>query len=358
MKNAPMPTQTVPAHMVVIRLGALGDAALVTGVLERWHTELGTRFSVITRSGFAPLFEGLESVETVIPLTPEQLRGTGQIRLFGELARRFQGQPLADLHGNLRTRLLSLLWRGPVWRYPKMGLTRRIFLLSGGKVGGSALLTCNVPQRYAAALAPLCPACLDWTAEELVPVLRVDEESDRWAAHILQSFCSAVRASSPERPVIALHPFATHAAKAWPVGYWQELARQLSQNGVPHMWIGQGGDFVPPQNPLSLNLVNSTSLRQLMALLARVGLLISGDSGPVHLATGVKTSVLALFGPTGREWGFFPSGVKDTVLQIPLDCRPCSLHGKRRKDCERTCMKALTPEKVLEAVFTLCPPGT
>lgn len=67
----------------------------------------------------------------VVGLKTDDLRGERQRRLFRALAARFRDVPLVDLHGTLRTRLLSLFWKGTVYRYPKYALTRRLFLLSG-----------------------------------------------------------------------------------------------------------------------------------------------------------------------------------------------------------------------------------
>ena len=56
----------------------------------------------------------------------------------------------------------------------------------------------------------------------------------------------------------------------------------------------------------------------------------SGDTGVMHMATGVGTPVVALFGPTVEQFGFFPYRAKATVLQRDLDCRPCSPMGGPR----------------------------
>jgi ADP-heptose:LPS heptosyltransferase len=68
----------------------------------------------------------------------------------------------------------------------------------------------------------------------------------------------------------------------------------------------------------------------------------------MHLASAVDLPVLALFGPTTREWGFYPAGERDKVLELNLPCRPCSLHGARgnAKDC--LCMRGIRPEEVFE----------
>ena len=347
------------SHMVMIRLSALGDVALTTGVLLHWQKALSLSFTVLTRESFVSLFEHHPAVREVVGLKPDDLHGRHQYRLFLKLASRFRGVPLVDLHGSLRTRLLSALWKGPVHRYPKYGVTRCLFLLSGGRMGRSPLLARNVPQRYAAAL---CSQRLD--SKELCPCFVLTEEEKAWSLNILSSL------THHGRPVVALHPFAMHPAKTWPAEYWRELSLRLTRQGIAHFWIGRGDASAftassgsstistraslaaksphAPISSLSLDMTNRTDLRQLIALLARADVLISGDSGPMHLASGLATPVLALFGPTCREWGFFPAGECDCVLQASVACRPCSLHGKTGTTCGQKCMRALTPELVEE----------
>lgn len=350
--------------MVMVRLSALGDVALTTGVLLRWQETLGLSFTVLTRESFAPLFDCHPAVRDVVALKPDDLRGERQYRLFRRLAASFRNVPLLDLHGTLRTRVLGALWKGPVYRYPKYALTRRLFLLSGGRMGRAPLLARNVPQRYAAALAPLYSQ--SFGAEELRPFFTLREDEKFWSLDALSPLLAR-----QSRPLVALHPFATHPAKAWPAGYWRELSLLLAGLDIAHFWIGRGdaSAFAPPQaspsakpshtqrSPLSLDFTNRTDLRQLIALLAQADALITGDSGPMHLACGLSTPVLALFGPTCREWGFFPAGERDRVLQSSVPCRPCSLHGKTGTACGRDCMRALTPNLVAEKLCEIVRPS-
>ena len=62
-------------------------------------------------------------------------------------------------------------------------------------------------------------------------------------------------------------------------------------------------------------------------MLKRAAALISGDTGVMHMATGVGTPVVALFGPTVRQFGFFPYNAHASVVERNLGCRPCSSHG-------------------------------
>jgi heptosyltransferase-2 len=67
----------------------------------------------------------------------------------------------------------------------------------------------------------------------------------------------------------------------------------------------------------------------------------------MHMATGVGTPVVALFGPTVRQFGFFPYRSPSAVVELDLPCRPCSAHGTRRCPLgHHRCLRAMLPELV------------
>jgi len=79
-------------------------------------------------------------------------------------------------------------------------------------------------------------------------------------------------------------------------------------------------------------------------------LFVTNDSGPMHLAAAAGVPVVAIFGATSRELGFFPYGNGHRVVEAELACRPCGLHGGR--DCPEghfLCMKLVTVPQVLDA---------
>lgn len=337
---------------VVYRLGAMGDVALTTGVLRHWGEVLGGRFTVVTRRANAPLFAGHPFVEEVVGLEPAQLSGAAWARTCATLARAHRGKGLADLHGTPRSAVLRRLWRlgggGPVRGYRKMSLERRLYLRFGLAWARARLLEHNVPQRYALALEPQAPP-----RAKLAPHIRLNE-AERAAARerLAPLFLEAPQA---DRPLLAaLHPFATHAAKSWPDAHWRELAAGLRGSGASCFFVGrgEGGDH---GGAGVLDFVNATELRETCALLAEADLLVTADSGPMHLAAAVGTPVLALFGPTDPAWGFYPEGPRDRVLTAEADCRPCSLHGKKACDEEVSCMERIRPEDVLTALWAYAP---
>lgn len=335
----------MPKHWLVLRLSALGDVVLTTGVLAYWERRFALRFSVLTKETFAPVFAGHPAVDQVLGLDAAALRPAALFPWFRNLAEQHGDWGLVDLHGTLRSRLLSALWKGPVLRYPKYSIARRSFLASRGKFGRDRLLSASVTQRYALAMEESPPP-----AKELIPrIYLTASERAAGAARV-----NALGLPSGKR-VVALHPYATYARKAWPVEHWRALAALLDKAGVSWVVVGRGQPLFPGDGR---DLTNGSGLRESCAILAACSVLITGDSGPMHLAAAVDTPVLALFGPTTQEWGFFPAGAHDVVLQRELACRPCSLHGDKACPREGECLRSIEPLDVLAQVLaTIQRPG-
>jgi heptosyltransferase-2 len=90
------------------------------------------------------------------------------------------------------------------------------------------------------------------------------------------------------------------------------------------------------------------------ALLERCALLVTNDTGVMHMASGLNVPVVAVFGPTTRHFGFFPFRSRAAVLENDLPCRPCSFHGTER--CPEThfnCMRTITVEEAVSAAERL-----
>lgn len=330
-KNEPLPKE-----WVVFRLGHLGDVVLTTGVLTALGESHGWTFRVVTKQPWAGVFTHNPHVREILALEEKELKSDSYRAWCRRLAATCKGEGLLDLHGNLRSRLLSLFWQGPVLRYPKMGLQRRLFLLSGKRLYKDRLRSTTVAQRYYMAVeSPPPPASL------LLPRIWLSEtEKTEGRKRLASIFSGSV---SP----IALHPYATHSLKSWPEEHWRSLAGIFDARGIPWLVIGKGSPLFPGKPN---DLTNRTGLRESCALLSYCRALVSGDSGPMHLGTAMGAPVIALFGPTTREWGFFPAGPHDRVLELTLSCRPCSLHGGTQCPNNGDCLTALRPEEVISAI--------
>jgi ADP-heptose:LPS heptosyltransferase len=96
----------------------------------------------------------------------------------------------------------------------------------------------------------------------------------------------------------------------------------------------------------ALTVTGVTDPLKLAALLKRLDLLVSNDTGPMHLAAAVDTAVVTLFGPTNPD-RTGPYGEKHTVIRAAVNCSPCY---RRRCDRDELCMSTISVEKVKEAV--------
>lgn len=334
--------ESLPRKWLLVRLSSLGDVVLTTGPLRYLHEKYGWTFAVLTRPAFAPVFENNPFVEDIITPGKSQLKLSRNITFFRKTATTHLGWGLLDLHISLRSRLLSFFWRGPILRYPKYTKERRDFLRERSPELSALLRATSVTQRYALAVEDSAPP-----RAELLPEIYLTA-AEREAA---SSRLKGITGSRPGVSPVALHPFATHTRKTWPRDYWLELGERLSAQGLAWFVVGQGEPLLPG-DPRDFS--NRTSLRELAALLAESSLLVTGDSGPMHLASAAGTPVLGLFGPTTAEWGFYPSGPQDRVMELPLDCRPCSLHGAQKGKgdlCDGRCLTGITPEHVANAVL-------
>ena len=155
--------------------------------------------------------------------------------------------------------------------------------------------------------------------------------------------------------VVALNVGASSVLKQWPTEHWVALATRLLENGMNIVFVGDRHDSeivgaIKPLLPSGSGVVDAsgrTTLRQLASVLQACDLLVTGDTGPMHLAVAVGTPAVALFGSTNpRRTG--PYGARNVVLDVHLDCSPCyrkpTCHG--RVDC----MKAIAPDDVYAAV--------
>jgi heptosyltransferase-2 len=115
--------------------------------------------------------------------------------------------------------------------------------------------------------------------------------------------------------LVALHPWTSDPIKQWPLQNFSELAKRLvREQDMRVIIIGgkdeltKGREFLRTLDGDLINLTGRTTLRQSAAVLKKCKLLISGDSGPVHLACAVGTKVLAIFrndipGKSAHRWG-------------------------------------------------------
>ncbi|HSF16260.1 MAG TPA: lipopolysaccharide heptosyltransferase II [Vicinamibacteria bacterium] len=319
----------------------IGDAVLSLGALRVLRAARPeARIVVLTRPWVRELYDGVECIDGVLDYEPHaQDRGvTGFVRAAARVAReRFDVSLI--LPNAFRAAALVLAARiGERWGY--------------ATEGRGLLLTRSIPPaprpfgRHQAHYYLDLMSGLGFDAVSEPDLHLVASERARERAHAL------LEAEGWDgRPLIGVHPGATNSrAKIWPPLRFAEAARRLAEArdgrvvvlGGPsdrelceRVRSTLGGDCIA--------LDGKTSLGELIGVLERLAIVLTNDSGPMHIAAALGTPTLAVFGPTDpRETG--PVGEKAGVVREPVDCSPCLF-----RDCpiDHRCMDHVFPSRVV-----------
>lgn len=151
---------------------------------------------------------------------------------------------------------------------------------------------------------------------------------------------------------IVVNPMARWKTKQWGMERFASFCKGISDRfGCKVVLVGgalgerEAKPIISATEVAVVNLAGRTTLKELTCLLSLSRLMVTVDSGPMHIASAVGTPVVALFGPTA-PWRTGPYGGGHTVIRKELPCSPCFL--RRCKDMR--CMKEITVEEVVETV--------
>jgi len=161
----------------------------------------------------------------------------------------------------------------------------------------------------------------------------------------------------PRGRFAVINPGAAYgSAKRWIPERFAGVADQLaSRYGLSIVLSGGpgeveiGADIAKAMQSSHLNIIGKTSVRQMMAVLAASSLMITNDSGPMHVAAAFNIPVVAVFGPTDHTTTS-PWGTRSQIVRHPVECSPCML---RQCPIDHRCMQRVTVEDVMSAVAGL-----
>lgn len=200
-------------------------------------------------------------------------------------------------------------------------------------------------DNFMALLKPLGVDC-QCNAEDTM--LEVPRQSESRATQLLQPLCSD--------QFIVIFPGSSVPEKCWGAERFAQVAKRLAADGHKVVVVGgredrYDGDTIV--GDVGLNLAGMTTVPETAAVVARSNLVISGDSGVLHIAAGLGIATVSLFGPSSAsKWA--PKGKGHVVLNSHLPCSPCSKFGTIPPcPINVRCMKEITPEAVLDAARRL-----
>jgi lipopolysaccharide heptosyltransferase II len=336
----PVPDTFRTPNILVVRFSSIGDILLTTPLLRairRRHRD--ARMTVLTKQAYVPLLSDNPHVDRIIALGPgRSLRSLAAEVRAGSFTHRL------DLHGSLRSRALRVMAPGRWTSHPKHRIARALLIQTKRNRYRDRR---PVPERYFDAARDL-DVSPDGAPPEFFLGSDAEGEADHWLA---------TSGLATDRPLIAVAPGAAHATKRWPLEHWRALVSQITSGGSSVAIVGGPGDsrlgtaLAGSGQAQVASAAGVFGLQTTGALLRRSAAVVSGDTGVMHMATGVGTPVVALYGPTVEPFGFFPYARHATVLEVALSCRPCSSQGGPRCPLgHHRCMLELRPDLVYDSV--------
>ena len=331
-----MTTKDRITNILIIKPGAIGDLLQMTPVIRA----LGVRYPdagislMVGSSATAALFKHHAAVRETIVFDKQGVQRSlwSLMKLWQHLRRHHYDLVVNFQRSNLKT-----------WFLASAALPCRVLVYHKSKARNV-----HAVVNYLETLAPLG---IEPNSLGLELTLGADDRI--FAAQAIAAL------GHNKGPVIALNPGASHSVNRWGTDHFAALADMLAQKLAARVIIIGGTEDIilaeeiraKASSPV-LIMTGRANLLQLGALLEQCDILVSGDTGPLHLATAVGTRVVALFGAADPvRTG--PVGQGHAVIQArEVPCVPCRSRGcHNNKYLE--CMDAISPDRVFEAVRSM-----
>ena len=378
MSNASPPTLAHPHRILVRGVNWLGDAVMTTPALMRLReARPEARITLLTHEKLADLWTRHPSIDTLLTFAKNESAWSVARKL--RLGSFQSGLALPNSH-----RSALELWLAGIPRrigcaaparswFLTQSVTRRSDFARMRKRSRSEINRLNAAGPGDASIVPSgggsaahqlhhylrLAAALGANPEPLAPYLEVSREEVETAR---QKF--SLRAGALW---LALNPGAEYGpAKRWPRERFVEAAAQI-QSRTNCRWIVLGGAndaelatttaseigqlTARNSHPAPINLAGRTSLRELCAVLKACRVLLTNDTGPMHVAAAVGTPVVAIFGSTSPNLTGpgLPGDPRHHLLDSHAPCSPCFL---RECPIDFRCMRGVPVERVANAVMS------
>ncbi len=334
--------------ILIIRFSSFGDVTQALSIPAKLKSFQGEKTEIhwVTRLDMAPLLEGHPDIDRIWTLNRKN-GSSGLLKLILDLQKeRFSH--IYDAHNNLRSHLISWFLR------PPLDLTRifdpPFFVRKSQKRWKRFLLFRLRKNTYELPFSgqrDLLEPLQAWgLSRDLPPVPQIFVPNK--ALDKIRSQLAAEKITS----YVALAPSAAFSLKRWPLEHFKELIRlNRTENfvclGGPDDRFIQELQAVAPDRVW--NWAGQLSLQESSAAIQLARGLVSNDTGLLHVGEQLGKKVIALMGPA--PFGF-PSRPSTRILQLDLNCRPCSKHGQGPCVNEKfhRCLVDITPAQVTKEI--------
>jgi ADP-heptose:LPS heptosyltransferase len=327
--------------VLIIRFSSFGDIVQCSSVVESIRQRYPEAvIDWVTRSDFDYLVRLNEDVAKVWSFNKKL--GLAGLLDLGRKLRAENYDHVYDAHNNLRSKMLALIMRvrlneRPHWLTRSKDRLKRVLLFT--------FRVNTFPRPFKGIHSYLAPL-VAWGIEE-----NKNERLVTWNFPI-----EAQEKTDPflsSKNTIVLVPSAAWEMKRWPLPLWKKLIEIMPA----HHFVVLGGredhfceelKLVDPKRVE--NLAGKLSLVESCALIQNAALVISADTGLLHVADVLGVKALSLMGPTAFG---FTTGEQIITLEVDLPCRPCTKDGRGNcsQDVYQKCMVDITPLRVSQAAL-------
>ncbi len=350
-KNKNSFTREEEAHILVIRLSAMGDVAMVVPVLRIFRTKYPkVKLTILTRKFFEPIFDGIENLNVYHIDTDGRHKGVlGLYRLYREI-RKLKIDAVADLHNVLRSNVLKICFS-----LDKINVKQ----IDKGRVEKKALTkTVNkklkqlktTHQRYADVFEKL-GYFIDLKNHEFPKKLTLSPE-----------ILSLTQKST--KKWLGIAPFAQYKSKTYPLDLLIKVIEKLNKEDRFELFLFGGGkkesdtlNNIESKYKNVINTVGKLSFQEELKLISNLDGMLSMDSGNAHLAAMFGVPTITLWGVTHPFAGFMPFGQPMERAILPnlekYNQIPTSIYGNKVPEGYEKVMRTIKPQTVLDAVNKL-----
>lgn len=340
-----------PKHILIIRLSALGDVAMVVPIILGLRQQYPSlKITLVSRPFFAPLFRDIPDLQFYpVDLDKKHKGVLGLYQLFRELSL-LDIDAFADLHNVLRSKILGIFF--------KMNGTPVVTLDKGRS--DRKKLTTQKPKTIAPIKSVFERAADVFTRLNLpisltrITLLKRLELNPEITSVTGDKNCKW----------IGIAPFAAYATKMYPLALMEKVIEKLAEDTVKIFLFGGGKkeaqilEEMASKNENCINLAGKISFENELKVISNLNLMLGMDSGNGHLAAMYDVPVITLWGNTHPYAGFKPFrqpeeySLTPDLLKYPL--LPTSVYGKKIIAGYKDCMADISTDEVLQIVkFTL-----
>ena len=334
-----------PANILIIRLSSIGDVLLSSPFVRQLRKHFShARIDYLIKDQFKDLMRFNPHINNLYMLNVAK---SGHMQSMKKQLKQNTYQIVFDLQNNLRSNYLKKgIEADSVWSIKKNKLQQLLLVLL--KINCYREIQ-PIPKRYLH-VAEKYNIADDNLGLEIFWQNEQDGEATRIAKEA---------GLPPAAQYVCLAPGAAHYTKRWPIEYFVTLSEKINQSGLKVVILGGEDDVkwgkILKNEEKIIDLTGRLSLLESAVILSRALGVVTNDSGLMHMATAVNSPVVALFGSTVREFGFFPFRGESTVLENNnLSCRPCTHIGRR--SCPKKhfkCMMEISEDDVFTALTRL-----